>query len=217
MITRVLVWGAGGHAVVVADAARAAGMVVVGFVSDQPHLVNAEVSGDLARVVVSDSDLRSILVSGHVLPEHADSVILGMGSNAVRVGAAALVPHGMLRSVVHPRSVIAASATIEAGTVILANAVVNARASIGRACIINTSAVVEHDCSIGEGVHMSPGAIVTGGCAVHARAWIGAGAVVIPGVVLGADSVVGAGSVVTREVPSGSTVLGVPARQWKPN
>ena len=42
--------------------------------------------------------------------------------------------------------------------------------------------------------------------------WIGGGALILPGVTIGEDAVVGAGSVVTRDVASGATVMGNPAR-----
>ena len=42
--------------------------------------------------------------------------------------------------------------------------------------------------------------------------WIGGGAIVLPGVNVGDDAIIGAGSVVTRDVPSGATVAGSPAR-----
>lgn len=44
------------------------------------------------------------------------------------------------------------------------------------------------------------------------NAWIGAGAIILPGVTVGADAIIGAGSVVTRDVPSGRTAVGNPAR-----
>jgi maltose O-acetyltransferase len=42
--------------------------------------------------------------------------------------------------------------------------------------------------------------------------WIGGGAIILPGIAIGDDSVIGAGSVVTRDVPTGTTVVGNPAR-----
>jgi UDP-2-acetamido-3-amino-2,3-dideoxy-glucuronate N-acetyltransferase len=47
---------------------------------------------------------------------------------------------------------------------------------------------------------------------VEAGASIGSGAVLLGGVRVGAGSMVGAGAVVTRDVPSGATVAGSPAR-----
>ena len=43
--------------------------------------------------------------------------------------------------------------------------------------------------------------------------WIGGGAIILPGVTIGAGAIVGAGAVVTRDVASGVTVAGNPARQ----
>jgi acetyltransferase-like isoleucine patch superfamily enzyme len=42
--------------------------------------------------------------------------------------------------------------------------------------------------------------------------YIGAGAIILPGVEIGQDAIVGAGAVVTHNVPSGTTVVGVPAK-----
>lgn len=42
--------------------------------------------------------------------------------------------------------------------------------------------------------------------------WIGGGATILPGVTVGDDAIVGAGSVVTRDVATGATVVGNPAR-----
>jgi acetyltransferase-like isoleucine patch superfamily enzyme len=48
--------------------------------------------------------------------------------------------------------------------------------------------------------------------AVGDRATIGSGAIIMAGVKIGEEAVIGAGAVVTRDVPSHSTVAGVPAR-----
>ena len=48
--------------------------------------------------------------------------------------------------------------------------------------------------------------------AIGDDAWLGGGTIVLPGVSVGEAAVVGAGSVVARDVPSGVTVAGNPAR-----
>jgi acetyltransferase-like isoleucine patch superfamily enzyme len=50
------------------------------------------------------------------------------------------------------------------------------------------------------------------GIVVEDGAWIGAGAILLDGVRIGRGAVVGAGSVVTRDVPSRTLALGVPAK-----
>lgn len=46
--------------------------------------------------------------------------------------------------------------------------------------------------------------------------WIGGGAIILPGVTVGDDAVIGSGSVVTKDVPTGATVVGNPARVAAP-
>ncbi|PLP55996.1 maltose acetyltransferase [Mesorhizobium loti] len=42
--------------------------------------------------------------------------------------------------------------------------------------------------------------------------WVGGGAIILGGVAIGNNAIIGAGSVVTRDVPTGATVVGSPAR-----
>jgi maltose O-acetyltransferase len=51
---------------------------------------------------------------------------------------------------------------------------------------------------------------------IGADVWIGGGAIILPGVTIGDGAVIGAGSVVTRDVASGQTVTGNPARPHRP-
>lgn len=47
--------------------------------------------------------------------------------------------------------------------------------------------------------------------------WVGGGSIILPGVTIGDDAVVGAGSVVTKNICSGTTVVGNPARRIRHN
>ena len=79
--------------------------------------------------------------------------------------------------------------------------------------LINGGAVIGAGCNLSQGVTIG----VSGrgdrrGCpVVGPRVYLGANAVVAGRVSVGADSVVGANSTVIRDVPAGTTVLGVPA------
>ena len=105
---------------------------------------------------------------------------------------------------------------------------------IGARCKIQSHAFVCEGVEIGDGVFVGHGVVFINDkrprattdagdvqteddwtlmrTVVHARASIGSGAVVLGGVTIGAAALVGAGAVVTRDVPSGATVAGVPAR-----
>jgi acetyltransferase-like isoleucine patch superfamily enzyme len=45
------------------------------------------------------------------------------------------------------------------------------------------------------------------------RCWLGARVIVMPGVTIGDDVVVGSGAIVTRDLPSGGTYAGIPAKR----
>ncbi len=197
--------GAGGHAKVVADTARALGAWQdVGLLDDRfPDLDRVEGS----RVVGHAEDWRRYPV------EEVD-VLVGIGDNRIRLEMQDEIEaagYG-LPVLIHPRAWVSPEAQLGPGTVVFAGAVVNSGARVGRAVILNTAATVDHDCTIGEGAHLSPGVHLGGGVGVGQRTWLGIGAVVRHGMHIGADVMVGAGAAVVSDLADGVTALGVPAR-----
>jgi sugar O-acyltransferase (sialic acid O-acetyltransferase NeuD family) len=208
MAAELVIWGAGGHGRVVADAARAAGLAVMGYSDADARLLGVTVDAAGAAVLVPERAIQSFLSAAS-----SRVVALGVGNNEKRLAMAHGLDVRTLVTIVHSRAVVGSDVRIEKGTVVLAGAVLNANASIGRAAIINTAAVVEHDVVIEDGAHISPGAVLAGGTVVERLAWIGANATVIEGVRVGAGSMVGAGAVVLRDVPARAVVVGNPARR----
>jgi sugar O-acyltransferase (sialic acid O-acetyltransferase NeuD family) len=115
-------------------------------------------------------------------------------------------------ALIHPATVVSASAHIGDGTIVMPRVVVNADAVIGRNCILNTGVIVEHDCHIGDHVHLAPGVVLGGGVTVEPYSLLGIGTIVLPGARIGAGTIVGAGAVVLDSVPPGATAVGVPAK-----
>jgi sugar O-acyltransferase (sialic acid O-acetyltransferase NeuD family) len=113
--------------------------------------------------------------------------------------------------VIHPHACIEPNAMIGEGCQIHAGAIVGAEVRLGRQCIINTKASVDHECVLEDGVEIAPGATLCGLVCVQVNGWVCAGATILPRLTIHADAVVGAGAVVTRDVPPGTTVIGVPA------
>jgi sugar O-acyltransferase (sialic acid O-acetyltransferase NeuD family) len=207
---RLLVWGAGGHGRVVASIARELGAVVVGFVDRDTARAGQTLGGNLA--VCPEHELIAALQRRAVLPHNADFVALGVGDNAARLSCLDVLGPRCAPAIAHPRATVDVAASLSTGSVAMAGAIVGCGSTIGEGAIINTGALIDHDCRIGRGAHVSPGAVLTGGVALGDRVWVGAGATLIPGVCVGSDAIVGAGAVVLRDVESGATVVGNPAR-----
>jgi len=204
---RVVIWGASGHALVVADILRLERREIVGFIDD----VDATRRG-------ADFAGARVLGGRECLPGlHADGVhtmVIAIGDCAVRLRIADVARQAGfdLARAVHPRAILAADVTIGAGTVVCAGAVVNPGSSIGENAIVNTGATVDHECVIDDGAHVGPGVHLGGRVRVGRGAWIGIGATVSDRVAIGAESVVGAGAVVLNDVPPRVVAFGVPAR-----
>jgi len=199
---KLLVFGTGGHAKVVIDAARAVGLEVVGVVGQ-------------AR---GRSDVMGLPIAETVGGIDADAFVVAVGDNRTRATlfaeglAAGLIP----ATVIHPSAVIAESANIGLGTFVAAGVVVNVDARIGQDAILNTSCTVDHDCLIGDHAHVGPTSGLCGGVHVGTGALVGVGCSVIPGRHIGEWSVLGAGSALIDNVPDGGTFAGVPARAIEP-
>lgn len=200
-----LIVGAGGHAKVVIDAIRC-------------------LHGADCLLQLVDDDLRLVLESVMGLPVIVP-VATGLGAGRrfhVAIGGNLLrarVAQDCLRAglqyqtVVHPWSIVAASATLGQGCFVAGGGVVGPEASLGEGCIVNHGAVVDHDCRIGDFCHIGPNATLAGKVQLGAQVLIGAGANILPGVSVGDGCVVGAGAVVLHDMPAGTTYVGVPARR----
>lgn len=79
----------------------------------------------------------------------------------------------------------------------------------------NIYSYVAHDCTIGDFVTLAPRASVNGDVVIGDGAYIGTGACIRDGVKIGAGAVVGMGAVVVKNVPENTTVMGVPATEYR--
>lgn len=190
-------YGASGHAKVIADILVASGEVIVGLVDDNPEV--HELQG---YPVVHD-------------PKGLSPFIVSIGNNGIRKKVVERLTTATFGKAVHPSAIVSPSASIEEGTVVMQGAIIQADARIGRHCIVNTGASVDHECCIGDYVHVSPHSTLCGNVHVGEGTWIGAGSTVIPGVKIGRWCVIGAGSVVTEDIPDGTLALGNRCRNIK--
>lgn len=111
-------------------------------------------------------------------------------------------------------------AVLEDGVEVFAHANVD-RGTLGETRVsagakIDHYAHVGHNCFVGRNTLICAHAVLAGGARVGERVFIGVGAVIREKVEVGDDAVVGANAVVIGNVPPGSTVAGVPARELPP-
>lgn len=194
IIKGAFLYGASGHAKVVADILVDQNIQVLGVVDD-----NQQVK------VFKGFEVRH---SAHGL----SPIVICIGDNMVRKKIAEQMPTVTYPKVIHSSAVLSPSASIDAGTVILPGVIINADVFIGKHCIINTGASIDHESTIENYVHISPNATLCGNVYVGEGTWIGANATVIQGIKIGKWSIVGAGAVVIENVPDNVVVVGNPAR-----
>jgi len=132
---------------------------------------------------------------------------------ATRVGGAGF----SFATLVHPSVDLSPGMEIGEGTIICAGTIFALRVVLGRHAQVTLDCTVGHDVVLGDFATLSPGVHVSGCVRLGRRAYMGTGAVVVNGtdfdpIVIGDNAVVGAGACVTKSVPTGVTVVGVPAR-----
>jgi UDP-perosamine 4-acetyltransferase len=203
--------GAGGHARVVIEALHlSGGYRITGLLDIKRELHGQYVAG--VPVLGDESQLENLLGQGI---GHAFLGVGGWPNSETRVRLyARLVQAGFqIISAIHPRAFVSPSARLGEGLTALPGAVVHANASLGRNVIVNSNALVEHDCVVGDHTHIACSATLAGGVQVGVATHVGIGAVLKEGISIGNGAVVGAGAVVIEDVPGGTVVAGVPARE----
>lgn len=216
-LPEVIVIGAGGHGVVVADALLAAGRRVLGFVDARGSAAGA---GTLGLKLLGD-DSALLRYRGQAI-ELANGI---GGSGTLHMAAARTLRRQVQErlqaegwtfvTVCHPQAVVSSHAELQPGCQVLAGAVVQPAARIAVGAIVNTRAVVEHHADVGAYAHVAPGAVLCGDVTLGEEAHVGAGAVVRQGLRLAARVLVAAGAAVVSDVDGGA-VAGVPARPLHP-
>jgi UDP-perosamine 4-acetyltransferase len=196
--------GAGGHAKVIIELARAAGWNPVGLLDPAPVgtiVLDVPVVGD-------DSLAPQLFADGHA----AAFVALGRNELRRRIGSRLRAIGFRLPTLIHPSAVVSPSAVLGEGIAVLPQAVIHACAQIGDFAIVNTAAVVEHDCIVGAGAHVAPRSVLGGNVTLGEEVFFGIGAVAKPLSTIGPRTTIGAGGVVVGEMAADVVAVGVPAR-----
>ncbi len=204
---RILIVGAGGFGREVLQWARDAWPDacdrIGGFLSDDPHRLNGFSTG--ATILSSIAEYR---------PAVGDYLLLGIGVPYARRRVAEFLDSFGARflTLVHPQALIAATATINEGSIVCPFVIVSDSAILGRFVLANYHASLGHDSAAGDYSVLSPYATLGGGAKIEPEVFLGLHASVGPGITVGTRSKVSANSCVLSNTPLDCIVFGVPGR-----
>lgn len=198
---KVYVFGGGGHAKVVVGTLLELGMDVEGIFDDCSDKWGNEILGVKILGPISEG-AKSSGYGG----------IIALGDNLTRSRLVDRLKGWRWITAIHPRAWVHSSVKLGPGTVVLAGAIIQPNVHVGAHCIINTGATIDHDCVLSDFVHVAPGVNMGGNVFLGSGCFVGIGGVIIPRIRIGEWATVGAGGVVTQDVPSYTTVAGVPAK-----
>ena len=210
--TPLVIVGAGGFARETAEAVRhindvASTFELLGYVDDDPALHGCQVDGvpvlGPTIAVTAMSEVLCVVCVGNPRdPLSRRRVVQRLG-----------LPDSRLATVVHPTVVLPGSASVGAGTVLLAGVVLTAAVTVGRHVAVMPHVVCTHDDVVEDFATLGAGVRLAGHVRIGAGAYVGSGALVREGLTVGDSALVGMGAVVLDDVPPGQIWAGVPARR----
>lgn len=121
------------------------------------------------------------------------------------------IPMEKFTNFIHPSVMVAKSAKIGIGNVILANAVVNCNAIIGNFNTVNSGTLLGHDISIGNNNYFAGQVCVGSGLTIGNMNFIGLNTSIRNGITIGDGNIVGMSSNITKSVGNDNVLYGNPA------
>jgi len=123
-------------------------------------------------------------------------------------------------TIIHPGTEKSEWIEIGLGSVICAKNILTTNIQLGKHVQINLGCTIGHDSIIGDFTTLSPGVHVSGWVYFGKKVYVGTGAVIINGsskkpIKIGDNAIIGAGACVTKSIPTGITVVGIPAERIK--
>jgi sugar O-acyltransferase (sialic acid O-acetyltransferase NeuD family) len=184
-ITQAIIFGAGGHARVIAS------------------LVKGPVT--LVDQIAEDS----FLTSPDILRQ--SRVYLGIGNDRSRRRVFDRLTGLCITPSVCIAPMTFVQGTLGSGTVVCPGSIIMTGTTVGVGVIINTMTSIDHDCVVGDHSQLCPGVTLAGRVTIGEMVFIGTRSAVLPGVKIGSGAKVRAGSVVWKHVEANTLVGGNPA------
>lgn len=200
----VIILGAGGHGLVLADLVRSnPSFRVLGYLDD------GKARGDIVDgrpVLGKIPDITSICASQSVAVLNAVGFVTPDASLRTRFFRMASEAGALLPPFIHKSATVDPRATLGRGVQIHAGAVVGPDAVVEDGAMINTGAVISHHCHIGRHTHVAPGAVLAGAVSVGSESIVGMGVSAYLGITIGSGCVIENGVDLFKAVPDGTYV-----------
>lgn len=201
-----IIFGAGGHAVSIANIALSNGYTINYFIDSskkRTDLLGVKVLGSLSQIKKFN-------------PLKFDFAI-AIGDNDRRekffLKINKLYPNLNFPILIHPSAVVSTFSIIGNGSVIMPNAIIGPNSKIGRFCIINTQSSIDHDSIMENFSSIAPGVVTGGNVQIGARSAISIGAIIKNGLKIGKDCILGANSYLHENLPNNQIAFGSPAKK----
>jgi sugar O-acyltransferase (sialic acid O-acetyltransferase NeuD family) len=213
MKKKVVIIGAGGFAREVLDIFEACNQEKITY-DVLGYIVEARFGA--AGTLVNE---KPILGDFDWLGEHGDdvSVVCGVGApqHRRRLIQKAMEFDCRFCNVIHPSVIATRWVEMGVGNVIGAGSILTNQIRIGDHVHINLDCTIGHDAVFEDFVTLAPGVHISGNVTLSQGCNVGTGANILEKINVGSWSTVGAGSTIVRDVPSNTTVVGVPGRVIK--
>lgn len=206
-LRRVVVLGAGGTGIQIAETVTRTGLEFLGFLDDdsskrQEGYCCYPVLGSLCEWKRLPSDI--CFVSSLYGPKSQ-----GRYCSLVE---SLQIPAQRWISLIDPFAAVSDRATIGVGAYVGPGSVVDPLVVVGTRCALLANVYIGHHSVLLDYVTCANSVSVAGGVIVGTATYVGANATVREYTTIGDNAVIGMGSVVLKDVPSGQTVVGNPAR-----
>ena len=189
------IFGAGGHANVIASELSQGVLFVV-------PVVNGE------NQISEDQFFKSIIQNKN------HDIYIGIGDNNIRRKIFNKLQRldVIIATFISTNAFISSDAVVGEGAVLCSGSVVGSKAIVGCNTIINTLSSLDHNCSLGDHSQITSGVILGGSVNIGKNCFLGIRCTALPNLTIGHDVIVMAGSLVTKSIQDKVVVGGSPAR-----
>jgi sugar O-acyltransferase (sialic acid O-acetyltransferase NeuD family) len=204
ILNPLVIIGASGHAISVANVAKSAGFTIKYFVDKSKkckELLGYSVIGDLAELQNIDKFNFAIGVGDNHSRERIFKELKAEFNNIY------------FPPLIHQSAVVSFFAEVGDGTVVMPNAVIGPNSKIGMFCLINTQSSIDHDCVMFDFSSLAPAATTGGNVMLGFRSAVCIGAKIKHGIRIGDDSIVGANSYLNKDLANNQVAYGTPAKE----